>query len=284
MPPLALLLDLVLHLVLPAAVTAAVLVLIAIWSLDRKWLPLATALAISCGILAGNYSRLSLPYIPDGYGWPWLLPAMIAITLVAGIAFTSFGKNRAVGAVLIAVTTLALAFVLLPVELHRAECLLGFVAVALANAFVLAKVSERTSPQTLYLLSTFVLLKGTALVSIYSHFARVTDGAAIVASALIGLLAINCWKPISFKVAGQLLALTLPALMLSAQQNTYSEIPVISFILIAIAPLAFIPALLPAFKKFSPRAQLAALIVLPIIPVAIAFGLAIKAEGFAIGH
>lgn len=284
MPPIALLIDLLLYLVLPALITSAALIGLAVALLNRKWWDLAVAVALIGGMLAGNYSRASLPYIPDGYGWPWLLPAAIAITLLAGMGQSCWPKKIVYKALLIIAGTIALTCVLTPVENHRAEYLLGFAAISLANAFVLEAVSERSSSRLLYVLAPFVFIKGAALVSIYSHFARVTDGAAIVASSLLGILVISFWKSISFKVAGQLLAILLPALMLSAQQNTYSEVPLASFFLIALSPLALLPVLVPRFKKLAPRTQLAIQIILPIIPVLIAVGLAIKAEGFAIGY
>jgi hypothetical protein len=99
----------------------------------------------------------------------------------------------------------------------------------------------------------------------------------------IGLTAVFC-KVNSGGIAPGI-AVLLPGLLLGTQKETVSDVPLASFIVAALAPIAMGLTLLPPFSRISSNRWRAILIsLIALIPVAIALALAMRAETLDFGE
>jgi hypothetical protein len=69
----------------------------------------------------------------------------------------------------------------------------------------------------------------------------------------------------------------LPGLLLTGQQETFSEVPLTSFLLAGLAPLALVPMLLPFLARCQRWARWLLGLILPLIPATLAVVLAMQA-------
>jgi hypothetical protein len=69
-------------------------------------------------------------------------------------------------------------------------------------------------------------------------------------------------------------AVQLPGLLLAGQQDTFSEVPVASFALVALNPLALAPLLLHGWRSAQKKGLIVVQLLLLLLPLAVAFYLA----------
>jgi len=115
------------------------------------------------------------------------------------------------------------------------------------------------------------------VVVVLSHSARFADLGILISCALsgVGLVAIIKWQRLKTVFAGP--AAFIPGLMLADRLNTYSEIPVASFVLVALAPGLFFGLHLAKVRTWF-EARPIVLAIAFLIPCVVAAGLAIRAE------
>jgi hypothetical protein len=117
-----------------------------------------------------------------------------------------------------------------------------------------------------------------AIVIIFAHSTRFMDIALVLSAALVGVgLAAHAAKADASGAVPAAIGF-LPGLMLNARYQTESLVPVASFWLVALAPLAWLPLSHPWIARQSPALLRIARLVLLIIPLAIAVALAMKYE------
>src|SRR5687768_3713035 len=128
MPPVELVIDLLLRLALPSAAVSTLVLGLTTRFANRRWWNFGLAAAIAGGLIAGNWPRRPLPYAPDDWGWPWLLPAVMIALFVGAFAQTAI-QHIAMRLALAFVAAGALTFCLVPIEFRTAPWLLGFLVV-----------------------------------------------------------------------------------------------------------------------------------------------------------
>jgi hypothetical protein len=117
-----------------------------------------------------------------------------------------------------------------------------------------------------------------AAVVLHAHSARLSDLATLLGSALAGIaLAAVGLRRHAGGVAGAV-AVVLPGLLLTAQQDTFSAVPWKSFALPALAPLALAPLVLPGVGLLKGRWRRLAGLALLVAPAAAGVVLAMRAE------
>jgi hypothetical protein len=79
-------------------------------------------------------------------------------------------------------------------------------------------------------------------------------------------------------------AVFFPALMLNGAESTFSEVPVASFILVAVAPCALWCVSLPPMRSQPGRALTVATTIAILIPCTVAVALAMRAESLDFGE
>jgi hypothetical protein len=282
-PPIELIVDLLLHLVLPAIAGSAIAAWLTARLLPERWRHLGVAGALAAGLLIGNWMRGSpLPLIPDGTGWPWLLPMALVLLFAAGTAQASLQNRKALPVVYAAMVMLA-AFCLVPRDQWSPAWLLGFACLAFANTVLLDRHAQQ-KPHWLSPIAWAGVFLGAAAVLVYSHSARLADAALLLAAALAGVGVVTARLAIDARAAGLTVGIYLPGLMLSGYSDTYSEVPWMSFGLMAGAPVVLLATWLRVFTRRSVTTQRIVEVSLLFLPTVAALALAIRAEGFAVGY
>ncbi len=128
-----------------------------------------------------------------------------------------------------------------------------------------------------------ILCCGTTLLLLYAGSARLADGGILLGAALLGPALFSLRWPIDLKLIAPAFALGLVALLLSGGYETYTDVPKSSFVIVALAPLSLLLMLLPPVQRWSHRRQWLLLVLLPLIPIALGLGQAIRAVGWALG-
>jgi|GEM_PF-3515791 len=287
MPPWELVVDLLLQLVLPAAVASCIVLVLVARFCSPRWWDLGVAAAAFAGLTAGNWQTVPLPYLPlwNDTGWPWLLPLAIALLASSGLTSAlAWPRPASIGICTLAGAAVSACF-LVPGELRAVPWwMLGFGSLAFVNVAMLERMAQRFPGPLTPLVWAVTLFGGAAGVLLYSHSARLSNGATLFASALLGMAAVTYFKPLPLRAVGLAVGAFLPGLMISGYSDTFSEVPWQSFALAAAAPLSLGLLLLPAVHRLANWQQVAAAFLLPLIPNAIAVALAIAAEGWELGY
>jgi hypothetical protein len=269
------------------------------------------------GLALGNALNGLIPWWSLERGWPSLFPATV-LALVGGVVVWQFTPGKpgqasgigsarsAAGRVLVAAVCAAWltadgpplgwvgGFFLL---------LIGSVAVDAALRGPAVRAFGRGA-----LLVVLAPWGGTAAtVLIYAHSARFCDLAVLLTSTVMGLgaaaMSLRSLRPGADTVrpaggmeipsqssvaVGEAIALGpsvfLPALMLGGAANTYSEVPLASFILAALAPVGLgLGRLMPASMRVGRRGMLVAAMLF-LAPCVVALALALRAESLDFGQ
>ncbi len=306
LPPFEMVLEIGLEaLLLPLAVAAAV-ALIAAQFPRYGGQVVGEALALAAAFLVGNHFRQAVelrfdadrpfammelfraawrglvpaagsetPILPARYWLPWAT----LVGIVAGLA-VSHRRVPAIAAWIVRALAIGVATRLLVPPSLRDEMPWmwpALFAAMLANWSLIDFVSKSSRAGWLPLGFAGLSLAG-ATVLIHAHSARFTDIATIVAGAWLGVAAVAYWRRGDLGGTNPIAAISLPALMLVAQQSTFSDVPTASFTLVALAPLALFPLV---FVKAEHRQRWRFVIagwVLLLVPAALAAALAMRAE------
>lgn len=282
--------PLLLEIVLPGVAASAATLLFL--SLLTRWLRLSpkfqfwqTPLAVAVGLLAGNYYRQDIPYWSLEHDFYSLIPASLAMLLLSTIGqwHREAGRrwlsllSHAAGALLVAIW-------LTPADAPGSRWLwVGLLFVAMrANEHALCGVWNdalgRTGPALLALFWGGVA--GVTLLA-FVHAMRYFDLVAIFSSALLGVGIIALFVPCNVKSGYAAPAMFFPAMMLFAQLSSFTDVPLASFLLLAIAPgaiLLALPEMTTMLEKCSTQCRIAAALLLLCIPLAAALTMAAMSD------
>ncbi len=280
MPPAELVLDVLLHAVLPAACVAAVLTALAalVGKRDETAAHAGSALALAAGLAVGDQLRGTLPWVPDERPMSWLAAVVLAV-LAAGVVARLPQVPGWVGWALRGAASALAGWLLTPADL-RQEWLVApaaLAAVVLLQWAVLEQV-ERVEPGGLVPLALAAAALAAAVVLVHAGIARFADLAVVLMAALAGVggVALVLGRRAGGVVPGA--AVLLPALLLLGEHETFTEVPADSFVLVGLSPLLLAPSLLPAWRRYERKGLWAAQAVLVLIPLAVAVGRAAAAE------
>ncbi len=308
MPPMSEVLDLSGKLLGPA-VAASLLVALLLGRLGRaKSLPLTAALAITAGVLAGNHFRELLSWridadqpltwsgwrasleaslepmppqdeaspapIPRAFYWlPWLgLLAMLVELLVVRWADSGVAWS------LRAMVALLAGRLLTPQALRWEHPWTPWaLGLAILVQWGLSSTLCRRWRDGLVGVVQLGALLAAAAVILHAHSALLTDLTLLVAMALVGPLLAAWLFSGDASSASAAAALALPGLVLIAQQETFSEVPLRAFLLAGLAPVVLGLAVLPGLSQLG-GCKRAVFVVLAWIPSAVAVYLAAQVE------
>jgi hypothetical protein len=276
MPPPELVLDKLLHVMLPALGVAAVVMAAVLLLGGAKQGPLGAALGLAAGAALASWLQYLWPVPPATSSWnrlPWAALAALWIGRVARLP----GLAPASGALLRAATAVLIAWLVLPSELRAENDWLApaFAALVFAHWSLMERVAADAPGGSVPLCLAAVFL-GAGAVLIHAHVGRGMDSALALASALAGLAVVAWLRQADAGGAVPATAVMLPGLLLLGQQETDAEIPWYAFLLLALAPLLLIEAL-PTSRWQGTRwrlARLALMLLLVMIPIALAIGIA----------
>jgi hypothetical protein len=236
--------DVVYGFVAPAAIACVLLLVFRRRFAGRSAQAFVTTTAFVIGFQAGYWLlswRLALAPLRPSAHWHWL-PEAVALTWVAAATgLVKSGRFR-IWPVTVLLASVASAWVVVPdwatLEPSRAVHIVMFVAIVLPTTFLLEPLTGRYATPAFPAVLTGVFLSG-AIVLVLSGSLRFAQMAGCGVAALLGLT-VAVWlskreqplEGIAFPVT-----LVLSALMLIGRVNSFSEVPMISYVLLPLAPL-----------------------------------------------
>lgn len=301
LPPVQDVLDAVQFAVLPAALAAAAVFAVILLAGGSRWASAGAALAFAAGAGVGNWYRPALPWLSEKPDWQWLpvfgdrlaLPAPVwkpegpawHWLLWLGLAALAVGLLTRMPYVPAAVRWLAraaaaalAAWLLVPADLREelAWTVAAFAAAVFAEWSLLEPLCER-SPGGSVPLGLALTFFAAAAVLLHAHTMRFTDVAAFLGASLGGI-AVAARRKADAGAAVPGAAVLLPGLLLIGNNTTESEVPLASFLLVALAPLALLPTLLPPFGRWQGVRLKLLQLALILAPLIVAVVLAMRAE------
>ena len=271
-PPLELLPDVLLFAVLPALIVSAGVALAVAYFAGEKHGPFGAALGLAAGAALGFWLRGGLTWMPGSSSWnllPWA--ALAGLWLARSIRLADLpviegwlvrASLAAGGAWLIIPAATRSEFVwLMPV----------FALVVLAEWFVLEYLAAQP-PGGAVPFALSLSFFAASVILVHAHTARLTEVATVLSSALAGVAAIAWWRRTDASSVAPAAALLLPGVLLTGQQETFSEVPWQAFALIAGAPLMLAPTYF--LRDWPPLWLRIIQLMLVLIPLAIAVFLA----------
>jgi hypothetical protein len=290
LPPWPVVQALLLSVVLPGfAVGAGLLAVVCTATRSENARLIGAALALGCGLAAGNYFHELLPWWSLEFGWPSLFPATLAA--VGGGIIAALVSSRSkwyLGLALRLIVVAGCAWWLTPVSAPP--------SISRHWLFFLLFVGSALNWEAFRLHGGRCLGRGTLLtlaipwgaaaaaVLIHAHSARFCDLAVLMSATLAGIGLIAAIRKLELAPIFAGPAVFFPALMLNGAESTYSDVPVASFILVALAPCALWVASLPPMRSQSGRALAVTATIAILIPCAVAIALAMRAEALGFGE
>jgi hypothetical protein len=125
---------------------------------------------------------------------------------------------------------------------------------------------------------------GASIILLYAHSGLFSDIATVLAVSLFGIACLAMFADIDCGGIAPAMAVLLPGLLLAAHYETYSEVELKSFLLVALSPLAWLLLLIwPLNRIRNHWIQLILSQLFILIPVVLAVIFAMQAEELDFG-
>ena len=239
------------------------------------------ALALAGGLALGNFTRGLFRWWSLEVGWPSLFPATLAALgggVVAAILSARLGWHWGLGLRLI--TAAGCAWWLTPANPPLSR--LGFFILIFAGGALDGDMFRRHKVQSLEPIALLALVipwgLAAATVLIHAHSARFCDMAVLLTATFAGVALVASVRKLDVATIFAGPAIFLPALMLGGAANTFSEVPLASFILLALIPCLLWSLCLPPMRHWSGRTLVTAAAMAVLAPCTVAVILAMRAE------
>ena len=186
---------------------------------------------------------------------------------------------------LCAAASFAAAWMLTPADVQAAtpRALWLFALVIFVEWLVLDALAK-AAPGGAVALGMAVLCLAGAIVVLHAHSLRFTDAATVLAASLGGVAVVAWCFRVDVGAAAAGGVVFLAGLMFAGQNETFSDVPVTSFLLPALAPLGgllLLPLLLLSDSRRRSFLLQALFLVLILIPAVVAVVLAMRAESLS---
>lgn len=264
---------------IPAAVAAALWRLLSRRPGASNLQRFATAAAFVAAVHAG-YWLLALGKPAPASHWEWL-PWALVLSLAAAVPAASGQRGRLLTSVLLLIVAVAASWLLVPDwehlepswTAHLGALTVGIVVIAAG----LAPLARRTPAAKVFVLLAVVLVCESVILALAGSL-RFAQIAGCGAAALAGMSLAAFFDRMGRTAEGIALpfALLAAGMMLIGRVNSFSEVPLISYLLPPLSPLALWPmAAGPLARTTARRRWLPAL--LPVVLCLLAVGLAAMA-------
>jgi hypothetical protein len=269
--------DALLRTVLPPALLAVTIMALA--CLLARWCgEIATLIgsiaALAAALTLGAAQGHRLPWLPESFGWHWLLWTMILGLIVDALARIP-RIPRGLGWALRGMVAAQAGWLLCPSSLRdeHAWAPLALGVLILTEWAVLGQLLIRER-RGLVALALVPAANVAAVVLIYAASARLSELALVLMAGIAGVGVVALALAREIDGIGAATAIQLPGLLLAGQQDTFTEVPLASFALVAISPLALSPLLLDAWRCRQKKGLIVVQMLLLLLPLAGAFYLA----------
>ena len=275
MPPLSQVLDLLLHLVLPAVLASAGVLALLYFTIGAHFARFAAPFAVAAGLTLGNWSRSLLAWQPQSFGYESLL-GTAAVVLFGCLAAELIRTRSATTAQFVIPTLIALvaAWIVLPTPIRTPLWFLGTAALFLGNRLVIERrAADQKPPGTAPAFLAMALGGTTALLMLFLMSGKFSELAILLASAMIGLAIVAAILKANVNSALPLAAIYWSALVIASFHELSHEMPHACFVLVAAAPLLLALMLLPPAQRLPLWSRHLIDAVLLALPLLIAVGL-----------
>jgi hypothetical protein len=255
LPPSSEVLDALRHVVAPAAGAAvavfggaSLLGWLAARAFRFNWralAPPAAVLALAAALAAGNYSRPSFPWAPDGKWWHWAWWAF-GLALVVEFVARLPRVPVAVGHKLRDTTTGVIAgFVVLPALPQAAPWWVLALTLPVAAQWAVVDAAGRRTPGGAVSAAVAVACWGAAVVLLHAESLGFLNTATFLFAGLAAIAVIAWATGTDGSSAAAVATVPLAVLLWFGKVLRDSQVPDSSFLLVAFAPLLLGVALLP---------------------------------------
>lgn len=315
LPPVSEVIDALKFAVLPSFAVAAVCGLVLPRLFGRRFAYTAVAVGIVGGMLAGNYFRdvfafrsdpeaplstttLSKQFVaalsyeqpkgsleasaeppvgpPPGRYW---LPWMALIATVVGVISQVSGAPGLIRLALRLVTTTIAVDILVPRNLpQEASHVWFYMGIAIFGTWTILERLATEEAKTTATFATALVCLATAVLMLHAHSARLSDGATLLGSALLGTAIATRFSQAEVAGIAPAVAILIPGFLLTGWNDTFSEIPPKAFILPAVGPLMPLALLVVPSTSFGGWKRQLTMFVLIVAPAIIAIAMAAQAE------
>jgi hypothetical protein len=280
-PPMQELKDAGKFLLGPAAAVALVVYALDLLSFGKKAAVPATSWAMLIAFGVANYLSGALPWLPDkpfqqpAPAWHWLTLLFLLAQHVS--MFGSEGRLWPICLTRLFVVGLT-AWVVVPNDMQAKWWpLLAFGAIAILG-WLGSEAVTRQNPSGLVPLGLGFAMFGASLVVAHAHSARFADALAILGAALVGIAIVAFATKTDPSGAFGGPTVLLPAILLIAQQSTFSEVPWCAFLIAALPPVAIGLLAIRPLSRVSGIWRSIAFWLLCLGPTVAAVTLAVRAE------
>ena len=223
------------------AFVAGLLMLILRWLLPDAFEKRYTVvIAFVTGFFVG-YGMLSLsPWIPTAH-WHWLPWMLLAATVVGPVSCAN-GVARIERWLLYALLALGVGWMLVPtwedLEPARWIQLICFALYVVGWVAIMQPVERRSAGPLLPAVLS-VTLAAAAIILALSGSLRFAQIAGAGAAAMAGIFLVNCWdrEPGRLSGFGLVFAILVIGSLLVGRVNSFSDVPLVSYLLVPLAPL-----------------------------------------------
>jgi hypothetical protein len=274
--------QMLLGVVLPAAVALAVFVLARTWRRDSLG-RIGTVLAIGGGYLAGHLALRGWPPFPPAESTQWLVFLVLLVTFLGAVDVTSRVPDWVRWAVRAAVSLAVPCLLLQPLVDHAWSPAVAMQWISLTALAIFASwsfldwLASRTHGATLPLVLLIVSV-GTSLVLLFSGSASLGQLAGVLAATMGVSLLLAFLRP-GFSLGHGAVPVAMVLLAgLWINGKFYAEVPTASAAMLILAPAAIWGVQAAVSKSSRPWQEVAIRSVAVSIPVLLAVALALQAQ------
>jgi hypothetical protein len=263
--------DALLRIVLPPALLA--LTIMALACLLARWCGeivtlIGSIAALAAALVLGAMQGRRLAWVPESFGWHWLLWTTISALIVDALARIPRippGLDWALRGMVAAQAGWLLCPSLLRNEHAWAPLALGVLILTEWAVLEQLLIRDRRG------LVALALVPGAnvaAVVLIYAASARFSELALVLMAGIAGVGVVALVLAREIDGVGAATAIQLPGLLLAGQQDTFTEVAFASFALAAISPLTLAPLLLGAWRCRQKKGLIVVQVLLLLLPLA----------------
>lgn len=273
--------DVLLGFVLPALWAGGVFALLSRFSPDGFCARFAPSVAFVGGFLLGYFSLKLGPLVPESH-WHWL-PYVMLLPLVVGPVSVATGVTLLERLLLYALASVIAFWCLVPVreslEPSRAALLLVSAGAVVLLACLLEPLSRKFSG-SFFALILFLTLTFAAVLLAFSGSLRFAQIAGAGAGALAGVTGVCRLVPKADSLSGLSIGfvLFLWGILLVGRVNSFSNVPLASYLLIPLAPASLWLVTLGPLSRLKGKKRLLVSASLPIVISLVAIALAALSE------
>ena len=167
------------------------------------------------------------------------IPCAVVVSVVGGLIANSFRWPFAIGLAIRFALAMLATLLFVPTELSSSHLWLPWlIGTCITASWLVCDRLRDQGWEELALACLVLAAMASAFVLLHAHSARLTDAATLIAAAMSGIAVASIWGKADAAGAIPAAVVFLPAVLISGYHETFSDVPILAFILPSVAPLA----------------------------------------------